>query len=256
VEERDRRHDGLLRASVANKQKANLARFAELQGLVGKTARWSRSCGRRSRRRRAPTTPRSRVQGEPRELSRQALALMGHAQSRQASTRCSPERPGDGGFVDHRGAAARDARALQAHEAPTSSASSPRARHQEAHDRGCTTPSSRSFGFQKMVLPSLSLELNATKLKLLVPRRRVQPRPDQRGDNLQSFFREKFYASSSPSRGASSTSALPERALGAVVTLPLETQMKGPQAAAPGAPGQPLEDQREVHRASTSSWPS
>ena len=84
------------------------------------------------------------------------------------------------------------------------------------------------FGFQKMVLPSLDLELNATQAEAAGGRdRRVQPRPDQRGQ-LQELLREEVprLARRAGARTSSTTRARRASAGCQSVTLPLETQMK------------------------------
>jgi hypothetical protein len=83
------------------------------------------------------------------------------------------------------------------------------------------------FGFQKMNLPSLNLELHATKLKLLVAETDEFSRDPLNVANYKSFFVKKFYASLVAQARTlfSDARAQSERWVQAV-TLPLETQMK------------------------------
>ncbi len=83
------------------------------------------------------------------------------------------------------------------------------------------------FGFQRMNLPSLDLELHATKLKLLVAETDQFSRDPVNVANYKSFFVKKFHASHVAQARALFTDARTqgERWVQAV-TLPLEVQMK------------------------------
>jgi hypothetical protein len=83
------------------------------------------------------------------------------------------------------------------------------------------------FGFQKMQLPTLDLELHATKLKLLVAETEAFSRDPINVANYKSFFVKKFYASLVAQARAifNDARSQSERWVQAV-TMPLETQMK------------------------------
>ena len=83
------------------------------------------------------------------------------------------------------------------------------------------------FGFQKMVLPSLDLELHATKLKLLVSETDAFSRDPINVANYKSFFVKKFNASLvAQARSLFGDARAKSERWVQAVTLPLETQMK------------------------------
>jgi len=83
------------------------------------------------------------------------------------------------------------------------------------------------FAFQRMTIPSLDLELHATKLKLLVAETEQFSRDPVNVANYKSFFVKKFYASLVAQARTlfGDARAQSERWVQAV-TLPLETQIK------------------------------
>jgi hypothetical protein len=83
------------------------------------------------------------------------------------------------------------------------------------------------FGFQKMTLPSLDLELHATKLKLLVAETDEFSRDPINVANYKSFFVKKFHASLiAQARSLFNDARAQSERWVQSVTLPLETQMK------------------------------
>ncbi len=83
------------------------------------------------------------------------------------------------------------------------------------------------FGFQRMQLPSLDLELHATKLKLLVAETDAFSRDPINVANYKSFFVKKFYASLvAQARSLFADARSKSERWVQAVTLPLEIQMK------------------------------
>ncbi len=85
----------------------------------------------------------------------------------------------------------------------------------------------QKFGFQKMTIPSLDLELHATKLKLLVAETDAFSRDPINVANYKSFFVKKFYASLvAQARTLFGDARSQSERWVQAVTLPLETQIK------------------------------
>ena len=83
------------------------------------------------------------------------------------------------------------------------------------------------FGFQRMTLPSLDLELHATKLKLLVAETDEFSRDPINVANYKSFFVKKFHASLiAQARSLFNDARSQSERWVQSVTLPLETQMR------------------------------
>jgi hypothetical protein len=83
------------------------------------------------------------------------------------------------------------------------------------------------FGFRRMDLPSLDLELHATKLRLLVAETDEFSRNPINVANYKSFFVKKFYASLvAQARSLFNDARARSERWAQAVTLPLETQMK------------------------------
>jgi hypothetical protein len=83
------------------------------------------------------------------------------------------------------------------------------------------------FGFQRMTLPSLDLELHATKLRLLVAETDQFSRDPINVANYKSFFVKKFYASLvAQARSLFNDARAQSERWVQSVTMPLETQMK------------------------------
>ncbi|MBL0141959.1 MAG: dynamin family protein [Betaproteobacteria bacterium] len=215
------------RASIANRQKANVASMAELQGLVGKsrevvTKLWQKIAAEKGAYNAALAE--YKVNLSTFSAKRSALMDMLNPAKLDMMLAKSAQALDDSWTTVGLQRGMRELAKLMSADFERVFAASEDIKKLM---QGVYNTFVEKFGFQKMNLPSLDLELHATKLKLLVAETDEFSRDPVNVANYKSFFVKKFYASLvaqarslfNDSRGQS------ERWLQAV-TLPLETQIK------------------------------
>ena len=215
------------RASIANKQRANQASIAEMQGLVGKsrevvTKLWQKIASEKS----AYNSALAEYKVNHANFSARRSALMDMlnpakldimlAQSAQAME--------DSWTTVGLQRAMRELAKLMSADFERVFAASEDIKKLM---QGVYNTFVEKFGFQRMNLPSLDLELHATKLRLLVAETDQFSRDPVNVANYKSFFVKKFHASLVAQARSLFTDARNqgERWVQAV-TLPLEIQMK------------------------------
>ncbi len=237
------------RASVAHKQQANAAAMAELQGLVGKsrdvvTRLWAKIT-------------------EEKNAYNAALAEYKVNQSTFNARR--------GGLMDMLNAAKLDqmlASSAQAMEDSWTTVGLQRAMRElsklmsadfaqvfaASEDikklmQGVYNTFTEKFGFQKMKLPALDFETHNMRLQLLVHETDAFSRDPINVAHYKGPMVRKFHGSLvAQARGLFVDARQQAERWSQAVVMPLETQMKDHKAQLQAAPGQPLQDQREVHR--------
>ena len=215
------------RASVANKQKANLASIAELQGLVGKsrevvTKLWQKITSEKGAYNAALAE--YKVNHASFSAKRSALMDMLNPAKLDMMLAQSAQAMEDSWTTVGLQRAMRELSRLMSADFERVFAASEDIKKLM---QGVYNTFVEKFGFQKMVLPSLSLELNATKLKLLVAETDEFSRDPINVANYKSFFVKKFYASLiAQARSLFNDARSQSERWVQSVTLPLETQMK------------------------------
>ncbi|MDH5265454.1 MAG: hypothetical protein OEX21_11955, partial [Betaproteobacteria bacterium] len=215
------------RASIANKQQANQASIAEMQGLVGKsrevvTKLWQKITAEKSAYNSALAE--YKVNHSNFSAKRSALMDMLNAAKLDAMLAQAAQAMEDSWTTVGLQRAMRElARLMNADFERVFAASEDIKKLMQ----GVYNTFVEKFGFQKMQLPSLDLELHATKLKLLVAETEAFSRDPINVANYKSFFVKKFYASLvAQARTLFNDARSQSERWVQAVTMPLETQMK------------------------------
>jgi len=215
------------RTAVANKQQANQAAMAELQGLVGKsrevvTKLWQKITAEKAAYNAALAE--YKVNHSNFSAKRAALMDMLNSAKMDAMLAQSAQAMEDSWTTVGLQRAMRELSRLMSADFERVFAASEDIKKLM---QGVYNTFVEKFGFQKMTLPSLDLELHATKLKLLVAETEEFSRDPINVANYKSFFVKKFYNSLVAQARTlfSDARAQSERWVHAV-TLPLEIQMK------------------------------
>ena len=215
------------RTAVANKQQANLAAMAELQGLVGKsrevvTKLWQKITAEKAAYNAALAE--YKVNHSNFSAKRAALMDMLNSAKMDAMLAQSAQAMEDSWTTVGLQRAMRELSRLMSADFERVFAASEDIKKLM---QGVYNTFVEKFGFQKMTLPSLDLELHATKLKLLVAETEEFSRDPINVANYKSFFVKKFYNSLVAQARTlfGDARAQSERWVQAV-TLPLEIQMK------------------------------
>jgi hypothetical protein len=215
------------RASVANRQQANQASMAELQGLVGKsrevvTRLWQKITAEKGAYNSALAEYKvnhstfSAKRGALMDMLNPAKLDMMLAQSARAME--------DSWTTVGLQRAMRELSKLMSADFERVYAASEDIKKLM---QGVYNTFVEKFGFQKMTLPSLDLELHATKLKLLVAETDEFSRDPINVANYKSFFVKKFHASLiAQARSLFNDARSQSERWVQSVTLPLETQMR------------------------------
>ncbi len=215
------------RASVANRQQANQASIVELQGLVGKsrevvTKLWQKITAEKGAYNAALAE--YKVNHSTFSAKRAALMDMLNPAKLDAMLAQSAQSMEDSWTTVGLQRAMRELSRLMSEDFERVYASSEDIKKLM---QGVYNTFVEKFGFQKMVLPSLDLELNATKLKLLVAETDEFSRDPINVANYKSFFVKKFHASLvAQARNLFNDARSKSERWVQSVTLPLETQMK------------------------------
>ena len=215
------------RASVANKQQANQASMAELQGLVGKsrevvTKLWQKITAEKGAYNAALAE--YKVNHSTFSAKRSALMDMLNPAKMDAMLAQSAQAMEDSWTTVGLQRAMRELSKLMSADFERVFAASEDIKKLM---QGVYNTFVEKFGFQKMTLPSLDLELHATKLKLLVAETDEFSRNPINVANYKSFFVKKFYASLvAQARSLFGDARAQSERWVQAVTLPLETQMK------------------------------
>jgi hypothetical protein len=215
------------RASVANRQQANQASIAELQGLVGKsrevvTKLWQKITAEKGAYNAALAE--YKVNHSTFSAKRAALMDMLNPAKLDAMLAQSAQSMEDSWTTVGLQRAMRELSRLMSEDFERVYAASEDIKKLM---QGVYNTFVEKFGFQKMVLPSLDLELNATKLKLLVAETDEFSRDPINVANYKSFFVKKFHASLvAQARNLFNDARSKSERWVQSVTLPLETQMK------------------------------
>lgn len=215
------------RTAVANKQQANQAAMAELQGLVGKsrevvTKLWQKITAEKAAYNAALAE--YKVNHANFSAKRAALMDMLNSAKMDAMLAQSAQAMEDSWTTVGLQRAMRELSRLMSADFERVFAASEDIKKLM---QGVYNTFVEKFGFQKMTLPSLDLELHATKLKLLVAETEEFSRDPINVANYKSFFVKKFYSSLVAQARTlfGDARAQSERWVQAV-TLPLEIQMK------------------------------
>lgn len=215
------------RTAVANKQQANQAAMAELQGLVGKsrevvTKLWQKIATEKAAYNAALAE--YKVNHANFSAKRAALMDMLNSAKMDAMLAQSAQAMEDSWTTVGLQRAMRELSRLMSADFERVFAASEDIKKLM---QGVYNTFVEKFGFQRMTLPSLDLELHATKLKLLVAETEEFSRDPINVANYKSFFVKKFHASLVAQARTlfSDARAQSERWVQAV-TLPLEIQMK------------------------------
>ncbi len=215
------------RASIANKQQANQASIAEMQGLVGKsrevvTKLWQKITAEKGAYNSALAE--YKVNHSNFSAKRSALMDMLNAAKLDAMLAQSAQAMEDSWTTVGLQRAMRElSRLMNADFERVFAASEDIKKLMQ----GVYNTFVEKFGFQKMQLPSLDLELHATKLKLLVAETEAFSRDPINVANYKSFFVKKFYASLvAQARTLFNDARSQSERWVQAVTMPLETQMK------------------------------
>ena len=215
------------RTAVANKQQANQAAMAELQGLVGKsrevvTKLWQKITAEKAAYNAALAE--YKVNHSNFSAKRAALMDMLNSAKMDAMLAQSAQAMEDSWTTVGLQRAMRELSRLMSADFERVFAASEDIKKLM---QGVYNTFVEKFGFQKMTLPSLDLELHATKLKLLVAETEEFSRDPINVANYKSFFVKKFYNSLVAQARTlfGDARAQSERWVHAV-TLPLEIQMK------------------------------
>ena len=215
------------RTAVANKQQANQAAMAELQGLVGKsrevvTKLWQKITAEKAAYNAALAE--YKVNHSNFSAKRAALMDMLNSAKMDAMLAQSAQAMEDSWTTVGLQRAMRELSRLMSADFERVFAASEDVKKLM---QGVYNTFVEKFGFQKMTLPSLDLELHATKLKLLVAETEEFSRDPINVANYKSFFVKKFYNSLVAQARTlfGDARAQSERWVHAV-TLPLEIQMK------------------------------
>ena len=215
------------RTAVANKQQANQAAMAELQGLVGKsrevvTKLWQKITAEKAAYNAALAE--YKVNHSNFSAKRAALMDMLNSAKMDAMLAQSAQAMEDSWTTVGLQRAMRELSRLMSADFERVFAASEDVKKLM---QGVYNTFVEKFGFQKMTLPSLDLELHATKLKLLVAETEEFSRDPINVANYKSFFVKKFYNSLVAQARTlfGDARAQSERWVHAV-TLPLEIQIK------------------------------
>lgn len=215
------------RASVANKQQANQASMDELQGLVGKsrevvTRLWQKITAEKSAYNSALAE--YKVNHANFSAKRSALMDMLNPAKLDLMLAQSAQAMEDSWTTVGLQRAMRELSKLMSADFERAFAASEDIKKLM---QGVYNTFVEKFGFQKMKLPSLDLELHATKLKLLVAETDEFSRNPVNVANYKSFFVKKFHASLvAQARNLFNDARSQTERWVQAVTLPLELQMK------------------------------
>jgi hypothetical protein len=215
------------RASIANRQQANQASIAELQGLVGKsrevvTRLWQKITAEKSAYNSALAE--YKVNHSSFSAKRSALMDMLNPGKLDIMLAQSAQAMEDSWTTVGLQRAMRELSRLMSADFERVYAASEDIKKLM---QGVYNTFVEKFGFQKMTLPSLDLELHATKLKLLVAETDEFSRDPINVANYKSFFVKKFHASLiAQARSLFNDARSQSERWVQSVTLPLETQMK------------------------------
>jgi len=215
------------RASIANRQQANQASIAEMQGLVGKsrevvTRLWQKITSEKS----AYNSALAEYKVNHSNFSAKRSALMdmlNPAKLDQMLAQSAQSMEDSWTTVGLQRAMRELSRLMSADFERVYAASEDIKKLMQ----GVYNTFVEKFGFQRMTLPSLDLELHATKLKLLVAETDEFSRDPINVANYKSFFVKKFHASLiAQARSLFNDARSQGERWVQSVTLPLETQMK------------------------------
>ena len=215
------------RTAVANKQQANQAAMAELQGLVGKsrevvTKLWQKITAEKAAYNAALAE--YKVNHANFSAKRAALMDMLNSAKMDAMLAQSAQAMEDSWTTVGLQRAMRELSRLMSADFERVFAASEDIKKLM---QGVYNTFVEKFGFQRMTLPSLDLELHATKLKLLVAETEEFSRDPINVANYKSFFVKKFHASLvAQARSLFSDARAQSERWVQAVTLPLEIQMK------------------------------
>ena len=215
------------RTAVANKQQANLAAMAELQGLVGKsrevvTKLWQKITSEKAAYNAALAE--YKVNHSNFSAKRAALMDMLNPAKMDMMLAQSAQAMEDSWTTVGLQRAMRELSRLMSADFERVFAASEDIKKLM---QGVYNTFVEKFGFQRMTLPSLDLELHATKLKLLVAETDEFSRDPINVANYKSFFVRKFHASLvAQARSLFNDARAQSERWVQAVTLPLEIQMK------------------------------
>ena len=215
------------RTAVANKQQANQAAMAELQGLVGKsrevvTKLWQKITAEKAAYNAALAE--YKVNHANFSAKRAALMDMLNSAKMDAMLAQSAQAMEDSWTTVGLQRAMRELSRLMSADFERVFAASEDIKKLM---QGVYNTFVEKFGFQRMTLPSLDLELHATKLKLLVAETEEFSRDPINVANYKSFFVKKFHASLvAQARSLFNDARAQSERWVQAVTLPLEIQMK------------------------------
>ena len=215
------------RTAVANKQQANLAAMAELQGLVGKsrevvTKLWQKITAEKAAYNAALAE--YKVNHSNFSAKRAALMDMLNPAKMDMMLAQSAQAMEDSWTTVGLQRAMRELSRLMSADFERVFAASEDIKKLM---QGVYNTFVEKFGFQRMTLPSLDLELHATKLKLLVAETDEFSRDPINVANYKSFFVRKFHASLvAQARSLFNDARAQSERWVQAVTLPLEIQMK------------------------------
>ena len=215
------------RTAVANKQQANQAAMAELQGLVGKsrevvTKLWQKITAEKAAYNAALAE--YKVNHSNFSAKRAALMDMLNPAKMDMMLAQSAQAMEDSWTTVGLQRAMRELSRLMSADFERVFAASEDIKKLM---QGVYNTFVEKFGFQRMTLPSLDLELHATKLKLLVAETDEFSRDPINVANYKSFFVRKFHASLvAQARSLFNDARAQSERWVQAVTLPLEIQMK------------------------------
>jgi hypothetical protein len=215
------------RASIANRQQANQASIGELQGLVGKsrevvTKLWQKISSEKGAYNSALAE--YKVNHSNFSAKRSALMDMLNPVKLDQMLALSAQAMEDSWTTVGLQRAMRELSRLMSADFERVYAASEDIKKLM---QGVYNTFVEKFGFQRMTLPSLDLELHATKLKLLVAETDEFSRDPINVANYKSFFVKKFHASLiAQARSLFGDARSQGERWVQSVTLPLETQMK------------------------------
>ncbi len=215
------------RASLANRQQANQASMAELQGLVGKsrevvTKLWQKITAEKGAYNAALAE--YKVNHSKFSAKRSALMDMLNPAKLDAMLAQSAKALDDSWTTVGLQRGMRELSKLMNEDFERVFAASEDIKKLM---QGVYNTFVEKFGFQKMTIPSLDLELHATKLKLLVAETDAFSRDPINVANYKSFFVKKFYASLvAQARSLFGDARAQSERWVQAVTLPLEVQIK------------------------------